>query len=410
MTTNIEIKHLIVRNRVPDCNVIYFILYLPVGLILLTLRAIIAFGLISLSFILSDAPVSNKIINKLACLSMGISVTVENPSKKENVDVYVSNSLSIFDCLALHAATGAVTPSSTTSLIKSKGMGQFFCGAESNSNDFKKNVTTLIENHVHVYFKPEGNAPTNGKALLKFASYPFQFAQKIQPVAITVTRPLLDIALTKYGASHISDMLYFMFSPLTCFKLTFLSPLEKKTIPDEEFADIVRQNLSTVLKVEATNFSSADVMEYEKRRLAEVRASHSQTINRNFELQRMAQQVKEVLPHVPFNAIYNDLAVTRNVDTTITNILDGRVQFVPETTTSSRSSISSQPSTSSQSISSRSEGSNDSSKGSVTFNTAASTFAKSANERSKSFQERKMQLIANARRRYIEKHNLNIDI
>lgn len=44
------------------------------------------------------------------------------------------------------------------------------------------------------------------------------------------------------------------------------------------------------------------------------------------------------------------------------------------------------------------------------LNTAASSFSKSAHERSKSFQERKEQLIANARRRYIEKHNLDIPL
>lgn len=44
------------------------------------------------------------------------------------------------------------------------------------------------------------------------------------------------------------------------------------------------------------------------------------------------------------------------------------------------------------------------------FNTSASTFAKSAPERNKSFKERKELLILNARRRYIEKHNLDLTV
>ncbi|CAH1998016.1 unnamed protein product [Acanthoscelides obtectus] len=124
----------------------------------------------------------------------------------------------------------------------------------------------------------------------------------------------------------------------------------------------------------------------------------------NPRLQRMTMQIREVLPHVPFNAIYNDLCHTESVDNTITNILEGRVQFTPESP--STSSDSSTPSTSafkehptspvgSQLLSS---------------NTAVTSFPKSASERAKSFQERKMQLIANARRRYIEKHNLDISV
>lgn len=46
--------------------------------------------------------------------------------------------------------------------------------------------------------------------------------------------------------------------------------------------------------------------------------------------------------------------------------------------------------------------------GSSSLIAAATTFGKSANERTLSFQERKKQLIENARKRYIEKHNLNM--
>lgn len=92
------------------------------------------------------------------------------------------------------------------------------------------------------------------------------------------------------------------------------------------------------------------------------------------------------------------------MDTTITNILEGRVQFVPEQI----SSTSNNPQPSTSVASGIKVASSSSTSDRDMFNTAASSFAKSAHERNKSFQERKEQLIANARRRYIEKHNLNI--
>ena len=41
------------------------------------------------------------------------------------------------------------------------------------------------------------------------------------------------------------------------------------------------------------------------------------------------RQVQEVLPHVTHDAIHKDLALTKDVDLTITNIIEGRVQFNP---------------------------------------------------------------------------------
>ena len=45
---------------------------------------------------------------------------------------------------------------------------------------------------------------------------------------------------------------------------------------------------------------------------------------------------------------------------------------------------------------------------SLSLNTSAKKFGTTAHERMQSFHERKMQLINNARKRYIEKHNLDV--
>nr|CAH7732972.1 unnamed protein product [Callosobruchus chinensis] len=104
----------------------------------------------------------------------------------------------------------------------------------------------------------------------------------------------------------------------------------------------------------------------------------------NPRLQRMTMQIQEVLPHVPYNVIYNDLFHTRMVSTS------------GDTSTPSTSGSKGLPVSSIDSQ--------------FSSNTAAASFPKSAAERTRSFQERKMQLIANARRRYIEKHNLDLPL
>lgn len=68
--------------------------------------------------------------------------------------------------------------------------------------------------------------------------------------------------------------------------------------------------------MELYNFSATDVAEWEKRYVLEQRRArmvHSPTSSsisltqNNPELHRMARQVKEVLPMVPYNVIFKDL-------------------------------------------------------------------------------------------------------
>lgn len=104
--------------------------------------------------------------------------------------------------------------------------------------------------------------------------------------------------------------------------------------------------------------------------------------------------------------MYNFFAVkTKNVDHTITNILEGHVQYTPELQRRESNSSPLPGTSSSNTAASTSSGSS-----TAGLIAAASTFGKSAQERSQSFQDRKKQLIENARKRYIEKHNLNLAV
>ncbi|XP_044754309.1 lipid droplet-regulating VLDL assembly factor AUP1-like [Coccinella septempunctata] len=413
--SNIEVKHLLRRKRLNEneWKFICLLFYLPLGLILYLLRCLLATVVFLLGYLLPDTPFSRNIINKITCLSLGITVTVENIEKRENVEVYIGNSLSLLDGLVVHQATKAISNGPKLIPLISKSLGLFEFGNTSNAETFKKNIM-LIQSHEKspLFFSPEGQV-TNGKALIKFESNPFSLTNKVQPICISIERPLLDISISSLGSSPLVDLFFYMFSPLTNYKLRFLDVLEKKNLTNEEFAEIVRQNIATGLKVETVSYTAKDLIELEKRLLIEQKRIRSEQALSNPGnipvIRRMARQVKEVLPHVPYDAIYSDLYRTRNVDNTITNILEGRVTFRPETP-SSEGQRSQLPSTSSISSSNSNIVIPTVSASSSSLNTAASSFSKSAQERSKSFQERKQQLIANARRRYIEKHNLDIPL
>lgn len=101
----INIESLFFRN--PNSGFLLF-LYAPFGLIIFTLRVFISLIVLILGYVLPSAEIFHKILFKLTCLALGITINVKNPDKKEDVEVYVSNCLSHFDHLAVHGVTGAV--------------------------------------------------------------------------------------------------------------------------------------------------------------------------------------------------------------------------------------------------------------------------------------------------------------
>lgn len=133
--------------------------------------------------------------------------------------------------------------------LLSRAFATHYFGPVTNFDAFKSNVLRLVtEEKVPVYFRPEAKI-TNGRALLKFKSYPFSFSSKVQPLCIEVSRPYLGISVCTLGSGYWDNVFFFLFSPMTVYNVQFLPVLEKKNLSDADFAEIVRQNISSALKV-----------------------------------------------------------------------------------------------------------------------------------------------------------------
>ncbi|KAK9709596.1 hypothetical protein QE152_g26546 [Popillia japonica] len=362
------------------------------------------------TFILPNVPIFHSIVYKLTYIVLGIIINVENIDKKEEVDAFISNKVTHFDSVVINSLAKCVTPGVQLNTFLTSAFGiQYFKSTTTNIEEFKKELSNIIsESKVPIYFQPE-SVRTNSRALLKFSVWPFAICNKVQPIAITVSRPGLDIPISTIDSGYWSDLFFFMFVPCTVYKIKFLPCVEKKGICEGTFISKVRQSIADDLKIELSDYSAADLKEYVKRYIIEqqrnVSTQNTTTGTINPEVHRMSMQVREVLPLVPYDAIYKDLLKTRSVDLTITNILEGHVSYLPEQSkpSSSSSSSSNSPlkSTASSSSSSTHQATN------TTLNTAVPVFGKSPQERSLSFQERKKLLIENSRKRYIEKHGLN---
>ncbi|XP_057318277.1 E3 ubiquitin-protein ligase AMFR-like isoform X2 [Microplitis mediator] len=133
----------------------------------------------------------------------------------------------------------------------------------------------------------------------------------------------------------------------------------------------------------------------------------------NSQLDAMARQVMHLFPHYPRNVVLEDLRITRSVELTVENILDGRLtlphhvigEIEAETSTQTQSSnnhtlpspvtsITWDPKFDIPVVDSQTE----------EPSTVGGRFSKCSNERERILQRRKEHMLLTARRKYLEKH------
>ncbi|CAH2039995.1 unnamed protein product, partial [Iphiclides podalirius] len=319
-------------------------------------------------------------LSTLACWTFGVYVKLKG-TRDPRSSVLVANYVSCLDSLAAAHVLGTIS-------LRRWKLPPFFASTLGirNAAQFVRKQHFADSPTKPILLQPEGG-PTNGKALLKFTDWAFPIANRIQPVAITVERPLgLRVGVRGGRAGREGfpwgDALWFLCAPATAFSLRLLPPLERADDDEAAFAARLAGAIADALQIEATEFRWEEVAG--ARRAGAGRGQGAAgAVARGAELARMARQVREVLPAVPERDVLRDLARTRSVDVTISNFLEGVTPYRPEPVAEPRAGPS------------RAEPS-------------PPHFPRSARERQLSFQERKAQMVAEARRRYVHKHGLDV--
>ncbi|KAM9330217.1 LOW QUALITY PROTEIN: lipid droplet-regulating VLDL assembly factor AUP1 [Gastrophryne carolinensis] len=313
---------------------VLLLLYAPIGLCLVILRLFIGAHVFLVSCVLPDSAVSRYLLRVMSAV-LGVVVT-ETEGRSPSARIYASNHVTHFD----HNVVGLLAPASTPSVSRPPG---FLCWAQGFLElGAPGSRSQLLESLKH-YLSQPGGAPlllfpeeeaTNGRAgLLQFSSWPFSLLDSVQPLSLRVTRPLLSPAVS--GSPWFVELLWLLFVPYTAYHVRWLPTVSRTPREsDEDFGSRVQKVLASSLGVVGTTHKAADLAEYLKRRAMEPPPrppQHSPSPSSVSPAARgMAQRVKEVLPQVPLAVIYQDLAQTGCVDTTITNILEGNVPYVPE--------------------------------------------------------------------------------
>ncbi|XP_006004795.1 lipid droplet-regulating VLDL assembly factor AUP1 [Latimeria chalumnae] len=411
------IERLFHFHRLPKDGflLLLLLLYTPVGLCLLLLRIFIGVHVFLVSCVLPDS-VIRRFIVRVMCSVLGMCVKQNDPRLRDrSVRVYICNHVTQFDHNLLSLLTSCNTPVLNGSLgFVSWARGFMELGAITSRAALTESLKQYcsLEDSLPLLLFPEEET-TNGKiGLLKFSTWPFSIADSLQPIALFVRRPFIPMCVA--GSSWISELLWTFFLPFTVYQVRWLQTVCKQSGESgEQFSSRVQELLAMELNVVSTPYTSVDKAECIKRMghvqphvtTATANSQSSGTrprtpasgtagerlISQGGRIPRMARQVKEVLPHVPLVIIIKDLEKTSCVDTTITNLLEGRVPFVAE-------DESAVPSTSHSSAKACAAAA------AATTWPVANSFGKSASDRHMSLQERKEALYEFARRRYLEKH------
>ncbi|XP_034037737.1 ancient ubiquitous protein 1 [Thalassophryne amazonica] len=393
------------RRFSKDALVLLLLLfYFPVGICLMLIRIFIGVHVFLVSCALPESFVRRFIV-RVMCSVLGMHVRQKNPrSRDKNTKLYICNHVTEFD----HNIINLLTPCNTPQLEGSTG---FVCWARGfmeihPASGFGETLQRycLNESTLPLLLFPEEDT-TNGRAgLLKFSSWPFSLTDSIQPVALRVTRPF--VALNTPESTWLVELLWTFFAPCTVYHVSWL-PLVSRQDGEttQEFANKVQELLACELGLVSTKITKADKAEHIKknRHPTSQTSTTARSGSLGFMVQslgtddhriaKMAQQVKDVLPHVPLNIITKDLVKTNCVDATITNLLENKDEAQMEATGMSAFG-SSQSMACSSGLTS-------------TIKPAAKTFGRSPADRHLSLQERKEALYNLARRRYIEKHGLD---
>ncbi|XP_066488027.1 lipid droplet-regulating VLDL assembly factor AUP1 [Tiliqua scincoides] len=401
-------------HRLPSDGLLLLslLLYTPVGLCLLLLRLFVGLHVFLVSCALPDSA-PRRFVVRAMCSLLGLFVRQANPRQRSpRARLYVANHVTPFDhnVLGLLASCSAPVLNGTSGfLCWSRGFLEVGgAGSRAELLEFLKAYSSQGGSPPLLLFPEE--TTTNGRAgLLRFSSWPFSILDTVQPVALQVQRPFVTVCVA--DASWIVELLWAFFVPFTVYQVRWLpsvcrTPEETR----EDFARKVQERLASELGVVSTQLTAADKAEYLKRLRHSPPAPHTSapsqpSVSRppqaspsmappteDARLMGLAQHVKEVLPHVPLAVILKDLAQTSCVDTTIANLLEGRVPFIPceaEASLPAPSDSSAQHPTTSSPV-----------------RAPVKVFARSPEARHLSLQERKRALYDQARRRYAEKYGM----
>ncbi|CAI5444448.1 unnamed protein product [Caenorhabditis angaria] len=342
MAENLQIDEILNQKRIGDVITKAFaIFFFPLGLILLIIRCFIGVHAFLIACLLRKSNRIRSIVMRFMCCVLGIVVR-KFGERDESAQVLVSNHISILDHLAIDLISPCFLPSiwDIPTVIR-WCFGYVDLGASRGRSELVQNAKKLLAETrgQPILAFPEGEITNGKRALLKFSTWAFEISDVVQPISITVSRPVpWNFSVSRIAASWLADLVLFFAIPATFINVEYLPKLTRNEDESiDEFALRTAQTIATHLKIEVSNFEPRDVAEatkrwkrdqFERRNQAGNSLSSGSSGNRlqnDRQLDECAMRIKQSHPSFHLSLIREDLQKTRNQAATITNLKLGKI-------------------------------------------------------------------------------------
>uniref|UniRef100_A0A0N4ZYH6 Ancient ubiquitous protein 1 n=1 Tax=Parastrongyloides trichosuri TaxID=131310 RepID=A0A0N4ZYH6_PARTI len=344
---SLRISDLFDRERIPPTHYQrwLFYCYLPIGLVILFLRLCLGIQMFLVACLLRKSSTIRSAILRVYAILMGIVVVNKGPLEHwdNKTRLMVANHVSAIDHFAIELSQSCTLPSiwDIPNFIRWT-LGYVDLGAKKGREEFVKQVKAYLSNKpdecnatdtsLPLLSFPEGCITNGNKGLLKFSSWPFEVSDTVQPIALTLHRPIFSqFKSTIIGSPWWEDVIFFMLLPVSIIHINWLSPMHKK--PDEtseEFADRCSSVLSAYLEIEKTPFTSSDVNEALRRMFREsrnIKTTGTGKVIKNTvteaNLNSWALKIKQAHPKIHLSALKDNLRITKDPSETINIIMKG---------------------------------------------------------------------------------------
>lgn len=346
-----------------------FLMTLPLTLMLGVIRAFIGLQALVILCLLPKSLAFRRHFVRLVLMLLGVYVNIKKlPSS--TASVIVSNHISVLDRLVLECTLPCVTLNvRDVPLLIRLIIGSLDLTPRQEAPP----PTTVAKSHldsstVPIYIHPE-QIISNGQGVLKFASWAFSISSNVQPVAVDIQRyHILQPVLSHVFSSPLGDLFWVLCSPAHWVDIEYLPEEQMSDKSPEERASHVQKLISEALEKPALSISCHDIAEYKK-------AIIKGQARNDYDLEALVRQVVNTLPNIPEGEIRADLTRTKDATQTIYNLVN--------TAPNSPKKVPRAPSSG-----------------------GSSGFPKDPNMRSSMLDVKKAELIADGRRKYIEKHGL----
>uniref|UniRef100_A0A915Q3B4 CUE domain-containing protein n=1 Tax=Setaria digitata TaxID=48799 RepID=A0A915Q3B4_9BILA len=359
-TISPQLSNLFVRERCSSSTFQRFLLYtyIPFGILLFCIRIVIGVHIFLTACILRKTMLLRcTVLRVMSCL-LGFVVFSGGPAGgwDHKTHLLVANHISTLDHMAVDLIEPCILPSvwDIPNILR-WCLGYKDLGARQGRAELIRRSRVFCENNVLPLLTfPEGAVTSGCTGLLKFSTWPFEVADTVQPVLISIYRPFFgNIAVSVLGGAWWQDVFYFLFVPFTIMKVRWLHPVHRKRSSNsgepnetiEEFTKRVADIMATKLGIAATSFTSQDAVEEAKRHLEGRRQSFldirlnsdSPRKSRSWQnvrslsehLDALAMKIKQAFPAVPLVAIREDLEQTQDGNTTCERITAGKIRVNP---------------------------------------------------------------------------------